>query len=231
MVDTHNHDHSDRTHPNTPTNERSLWENLVYDTQPQNTYITDDEVVDEQVLMQNHQLMTMVAEEEVTESIIESSKTLANAPQIPSHSRTILENRTTSPSAPTKISTTVATSSDPTTETATQTKSRSVSLHTFVLDEITGLFHQMAPGFRDIQQPPREESPAYTLGQTISIPAMDADKQVTESVTLASNQTPELNQEEDIPKPKKKWFKLASWVDDFCQGSGWDYEEEIFIRF
>ena len=47
----------------------------------------------------------------------------------------------------------------------------------------------------------------------------------------ASKQSQELNQEEDVSELKKKRFNLASWVDDFCQGSGWDYEEAIFIRF
>ncbi|CDN13489.1 hypothetical protein RintRC_5509 [Richelia intracellularis] len=236
LVDTHKHDNSVRNHVKTQSNERSPWKNVAYDTPQKNTYITDDEVVQEQVLMENYQLMTMVIEEEVSESTVESSKSVANttiagAPQIPFHSRTIWEDRSSSPSTPTKISTTAATSSYPIMETEAQTKARSVPFHTFVLDEITGLFHQTTPGCRDVQQPPREESPAYTLGETISIPAMDADKQVTESVPQASKQAQELNQEEDVSELKKKRFNLASWVDDFCQGSGWDYEEAIFIRF
>ena len=37
---------------------------------------------------------------------------------------------------------------------------------------------------------------------------------------------------EEIKKAsRKKASKLASWIDEFCQGTGWDREEAIFIPF
>ncbi len=44
-------------------------------------------------------------------------------------------------------------------------------------------------------------------------------------------------EQKDIPNhpvnlsPTNKTCKLANWIDDFCQGTGWDREEAIFIPF
>ncbi|MDY6900879.1 MAG: DUF5331 domain-containing protein [Cyanobacteriota bacterium] len=39
-------------------------------------------------------------------------------------------------------------------------------------------------------------------------------------------------QTEEVKKAsRKKVSNLASWIDEFCQGSGWDREEAIFIPF
>ena len=42
--------------------------------------------------------------------------------------------------------------------------------------------------------------------------------------------------QKDIPAevnqaPACSNFNLASWIDDFCQGAGWDREETILIPF
>ena len=92
---------------------------------------------------------------------------------------------------------------------------QSLPLHTFVLDEVTGIFHQSEPELRDFPQSPEEESPAYTLGETICVPSIAADNQP----------------EPEGKATKRKRFNLASWVDEFCQGKAWDQEDTIILPF
>ncbi|MGB3636358.1 MAG: DUF5331 domain-containing protein [Rivularia sp. (in: cyanobacteria)] len=44
-------------------------------------------------------------------------------------------------------------------------------------------------------------------------------------------ESPEEETEEVKTASRKKVSNLASWIDEFCQGTGWDREEAIFIPF
>jgi hypothetical protein len=61
--------------------------------------------------------------------------------------------------------------------------------------------------------------------------------QESHSVKTEIQNSPNLiNPQKNIPSevnfaPASKNFNLASWIDDFCQGAGWDREETIFIPF
>ncbi len=260
LIDSHH-----QTHNNDRTHERSLWENLVYDRQPGSEGLSHAEMADEQAMMQNTNLMTMLVDEEeeiVNQSIASSVAVKQVDKPSPDFVReetetaetffppvAVLVNQdntktqshveeVTTPTLPTKTSPAVTTVKDypisPPTEPPLEKVPPSLPLHTFVWDEVTGVFHQPEPGFSDVQHPPEEESPAYTLGETICVPSIAADNQSVSPSSLLENQPePEgkAKAEEDVFYKKKKRFNLASWVDDFCQGTGWDREDAIILPF
>ncbi len=254
LIDSHYHTHNDdRTH------ERSLWENLVYDRQPENECLSHAEMVDEQAMRQNINLMAMLVDEEqeiVNQPVASSVAAKHVNQQSPDfvHQQTkatdtflqpvaVLGNQDntkeiTTPTLPTKISQPVGAVRDypmyPPTEPPLEKIPPSLPLHTFVLDEMTGMFHQTEPILSDVQKSPEEVSPPYKLGETISIPSIAADNQSVQFSSLRENQSqPEEggNQEENVSSHKRKRFNLASWVDDFCQGAGWDREDAIVLPF
>jgi hypothetical protein len=221
------------------TDKRSLWENLVYDSQPASAYTS-------QYVMAGEQLMTMLADDSVFDSTVASSVAVEtknqplpnfattdtpqiypqSAPRRVNHSHNQVKSPTedlaASTTIPTKIPSSVATISQyplaPRPDLSVKDIIMSVPLYTLVLDEITGVFDRIVPTLRDVQQPATEESPAYTLGETICVPSTATNSQVTEPPKS------EVHQQEDVSTPKKKYFNLASWIDDFCQGSGWEWE-------
>ncbi|MDJ0797118.1 MAG: DUF5331 domain-containing protein [Calothrix sp. MO_167.B12] len=242
---------------NTDRDERSLWQDLVYDRQADNGHISHPQIADEQPATQNIQLMTMVADEEVINQPISSSiaveqldKPLSGFGWEEAETVGVLVNQgnTTVKSTveefatpihlPTRVTQAVATVSEypisPPAEPLTEKVPQSVPLHSFMLDERTGIFHQPPPTLSNVQQPSQVESPAYTLGETICVPSLAMENYSGESSKLENS--PELENdnnenEEDVSSQKKKHFNLASWIDDFCQGRGWDREDAIFIPF
>ncbi|WP_159460566.1 DUF5331 domain-containing protein [Calothrix rhizosoleniae] len=268
LIDSHYH-----THNNDRTHERSLWENLVYDRQPEDECLSHAEMVDEQAMRENINLMAMLVDEEqeiVNQPVASSVATKhvnQHSPDFVHQQTTAAENflqpvavlgnkdnaktqsmmeEIATPTLPTKISQPVGAVKDypmyPPTEPPREKIPPSLPLHTFVLDEMTGMFHQTEPILSDVQKSPEEVSPPYKLGETISIPSIAADNQSVQFGSWRENQPqpegenqpqPEEggNQEENVSSHKRRRFNLASWVDDFCQGAGWDREDAIILPF
>ncbi len=251
LIDSHDHTNNNCTH------ERSLGDNLVYDRQPGSGGLSHGEMAPEQAMIQNANLMTMLLdeEEEIVNQPIPSSVAVKQENQpLPDFVRAqtqtaktffppvaVLVNQdntktqshveeVTTATLPTRTSPAVTTVKDypisPPTEPPLEKVPPSLPLHTFVLDEVTGVFHQSEPGFRDFPQSSEKESPAYTLGETICIPSIAADNQSVSPSSSLENQP-----EPEGKATKKKRFNLASWVDEFCQGTGWDEEETIILPF
>lgn len=61
------------------------------------------------------------------------------------------------------------------------------------------------------------------------------DESEPEEIAITTKEETQEQTEEEIEQIKKasrkKASKLASWIDEFCQGKGWDREEAIFIPF
>ena len=70
--------------------------------------------------------------------------------------------------------------------------------------------------------------------EVLSLLSMCDESEPEEIVITTKEETKEQTEEEieQIKKAsRKKASKLASWIDEFCQGRGWDREEAIFIPF
>lgn len=228
LIDSH-----DYTNNNYRTQERSLEENLLYDGQPGSGSLSHDEMAQERAMAQNTNLMTMLLdeEEEVSDELITSSVAVQrrNKP-----SPDFVGAETQVAVLPTRTSPPETTVEDysvpPPTEPPREKIPQSLPLHTFVLDEFTGIFHQSEPELRDFPQSPEKEAPAYTLGETICVPSIAADNEPMSPSSLVENQ-PEPEPEPEEKATKKKRFNLASWVDEFCQGKAWDEEDTIILPF
>ncbi|MEL6461745.1 MAG: DUF5331 domain-containing protein [Cyanobacteria bacterium J06621_15] len=57
------------------------------------------------------------------------------------------------------------------------------------------------------------------------------DESEPEEITITTKEETKEETEELKKASRKKASKLASWIDEFCQGRGWDREEAIFIPF
>ncbi len=62
--------------------------------------------------------------------------------------------------------------------------------------------------------------------EILSLLNMCEEPEAGKIVKVSSEET-----EETKSTSRKKVSKLASWIDEFCQGTGWDREEAIFIPF
>ncbi|MEA5599013.1 DUF5331 domain-containing protein [Rivularia sp. UHCC 0363] len=65
-----------------------------------------------------------------------------------------------------------------------------------------------------------------TESEILSLLNMCEETEAGKIVEVSSEET-----EETKSTSRKKVSKLASWIDEFCQGTGWDREEAIFIPF
>ena len=57
------------------------------------------------------------------------------------------------------------------------------------------------------------------------------DESEPEEIEITTKEETKEQTEEEKKASRKKASKLASWIDEFCQGKGWDREEAIFIPF
>ena len=57
------------------------------------------------------------------------------------------------------------------------------------------------------------------------------DESAPEEIAITTKEETKEQTEEEKKASRKKASKLASWIDEFCQGRGWDREEAIFIPF
>ena len=57
------------------------------------------------------------------------------------------------------------------------------------------------------------------------------DESEPEEIEITTKEETKEQTEEEKKASRKKASKLASWIDEFCQGRGWDREEAIFIPF
>ncbi len=84
-----------------------------------------------------------------------------------------------------------------------------------------------------------QENLPHHLVEESMIAELESDDEMLSLLTMCDEIEPEAivekssEQETDKVKSasKKKASKLASWIDEFCQGTGWDKEEAIFIPF
>lgn len=94
--------------------------------------------------------------------------------------------------------------------------------------------------FNQIKSMQSVEIPAATHPQAIYVTPASSEIQAKPILALATT-TPEGNKivkilhghipEEINQSPVISRKNLANWIDDFCQGAGWDKEEGIFIPF
>ena len=84
----------------------------------------------------------------------------------------------------------------------------------------------------------QENSPQNFAEESMTA-QLESEDEVLSLLTMCeedeSQEIVEVKKEEETEEVKKasrkKASKLASWIDEFCQGSGWDREEAIFIPF
>ncbi|BAY81776.1 hypothetical protein NIES267_12530 [Calothrix parasitica NIES-267] len=83
----------------------------------------------------------------------------------------------------------------------------------------------------------QENSPQNFAEQSMTA-QLESEDEVLSLLTICDeNQSQEIvepteKETEEVKKAsRKKVSNLASWIDEFCQGSGWDREEAIFIPF
>ncbi|MEO1429046.1 MAG: DUF5331 domain-containing protein [Cyanobacteria bacterium J06633_8] len=84
-----------------------------------------------------------------------------------------------------------------------------------------------------------QEHPPQEFPESSMIAKLESEEEVLSLLTMC-NQAEEQSEikesnkqetEEIKAASRKKASKLASWIDEFCQGAGWDREEAIFIPF
>lgn len=79
-----------------------------------------------------------------------------------------------------------------------------------------------------------QENPPEKFAEQSMIAQLESEDEVLSLLTMC-DETKEQDIEEETEEVKKasrkKASSLASWIDEFCQGTGWDREEAIFIPF
>lgn len=87
------------------------------------------------------------------------------------------------------------------------------------------------------ENPPQNFSESSMIAQLesedeiLSLLTMVDETQQQEIVEESKEKEIEIETEEIKTASRKKVSNLASWIDEFCQGTGWDREEAIFIPF
>jgi hypothetical protein len=83
-----------------------------------------------------------------------------------------------------------------------------------------------------------QENPPQHFAEKSMIAQLESEDEVLSLLTMCSDEEQEIVEDsieeetEEVKKAsKKKVSNLASWIDEFCQGTGWDREEAIFIPF
>jgi hypothetical protein len=85
-----------------------------------------------------------------------------------------------------------------------------------------------------------QENPPEKFASGSMIAELESEDQIlslltmcdeTEEQMVVEESKKEIETEEVKTASKRKVSNLASWIDEFCQGSGWDREEAIFIPF
>ncbi len=75
-----------------------------------------------------------------------------------------------------------------------------------------------------------QENPPEKFAEESMIAQLESEDEVLSLLTMC-DETEEQEIEEVKKASRKKVSNLASWIDEFCQGTGWDREEAIFIPF
>ena len=83
-----------------------------------------------------------------------------------------------------------------------------------------------------------QENPSEKFASGSMIAQLESEDEVLSLLSMCSDEEQEIVEEskqEETQEVKtasrKKVSNLASWIDEFCQGTGWDREEAIFIPF
>ncbi len=83
-----------------------------------------------------------------------------------------------------------------------------------------------------------QENPPEKVAEESMIAQLESEDEVLSLLTMCDEtEEQEIEEEteeetEEVKKAsRKKVSNLASWIDEFCQGTGWDREEAIFIPF
>ncbi len=99
---------------------------------------------------------------------------------------------------------------------------------------ITSASESIEREFKTFSELIKENSPQLISEET-AIAQLESEQQILSLLTMCDEpkegkivKSPE--ETEKVTTSKKK-SNLASWIDEFCQGTGWDKEEAIFITF
>lgn len=84
-----------------------------------------------------------------------------------------------------------------------------------------------------------QENPSQKFAEKSMIAQLESEEESLSLLTICDETeeekivkaSPETETEEVKSVSKKKVSNLASWIDEFCQGTDWDREEAIFIPF
>ena len=84
-----------------------------------------------------------------------------------------------------------------------------------------------------------QEHAPQEVAEESMIAKLESEEEVLSLLTMCNQaeeqseikESKEQETEEMKAASRKKASKLASWIDEFCQGVGWDREEAIFITF
>ena len=79
-----------------------------------------------------------------------------------------------------------------------------------------------------------KENSHQLISEETAIAQLESEEQILSLLTMCDEpeegKIVKLPEETEVTTSKKK-SNLASWIDEFCQGTGWDKEEAIFIPF
>ncbi len=78
-----------------------------------------------------------------------------------------------------------------------------------------------------------QENPPEKFAEKSMIAQLESEDEALSLLTMCRDEEEIVEQSpEEVKKTsRKKVSSLASWIDEFCQGTGWDREEAIFIPF
>ncbi|MGF1674145.1 MAG: DUF5331 domain-containing protein [Rivularia sp. (in: cyanobacteria)] len=75
------------------------------------------------------------------------------------------------------------------------------------------------------------ENPHQPVLEASIIAQLESEEEILSLLTMCEESEAQQETEEIKSTSSKKLSHLASWIDEFCQGTGWDREEAIFIPF
>ena len=75
------------------------------------------------------------------------------------------------------------------------------------------------------------ENPHQPILEASMIAQLESEEEILSLLPMSEQPEAQEETEEIKSTSRKKLSHLASWIDEFCQGTGWDREEAIFIPF
>ncbi|MEB3218094.1 MAG: DUF5331 domain-containing protein [Nostocales cyanobacterium 94392] len=75
------------------------------------------------------------------------------------------------------------------------------------------------------------DNPHQPVLETSIIAQLESEEEILSLLPMSEQSEAQEQTEEIKSTSRKKLSHLASWIDEFCQGTDWDREEAIFIPF